>query len=163
VSVAYRSVAFRPLVTAGAAGVMLCGLFFIPSAHGAAPHDPAHRTGQSPVSTGRSGTSDDAAHADLRDADGSGSQDLDGSGSNGLSGSGPQDPAAPGTARSAVFARQSTRASRQLALGETPASGATPYVVGGASALCVGAAFVTRAVRREDGTAYGFPLRPEGR
>jgi hypothetical protein len=124
---------------------MLCGLFFIPSAHGAAPHGPTHRTGQSPVSTGRSGTSDDAAHADLRDADGSGSNDLSGAGS--------QDSAAPGTARSAAFAGQSTGASRQLALGETPANGATPYVVGGAGALCVGAAFVTRAVRREDGAA----------
>lgn len=28
------SVAFRPLLTAGAAGILLCGLSFIPSAHG---------------------------------------------------------------------------------------------------------------------------------
>ena len=42
-SVAFRSAAFRPLVTAGAAGIMLCGLFFIPSAHGEGPHGVAPR------------------------------------------------------------------------------------------------------------------------
>ncbi|WP_329455968.1 hypothetical protein [Streptomyces sp. NBC_01497] len=129
-SVTFRSAAFRPLVTAGAAGVMLCGLFFIPTAHGGVPRgETPHRTGQAAVSQDTGGTPDAA------DAAGS--------------------PSAPGSgaARSAVFAGQNTRASRQLALGETPASDATPYVVGGAGVLCVGAAFVTRAMRRRDGAA----------
>ncbi|MGQ4512031.1 hypothetical protein [Streptomyces sp. DW26H14] len=123
-SVVFGSAAFRPLVTAGAAGVMLCGLSFIPSAHASAHHgETPHRSGQATVAAAPAGR-DGAASTD-------GAADQDGD----------------------SFQGQSARASRQLALGASQASDATPYLVGGAGVLCVGAAFVTRAMRRGDGAA----------
>ncbi|MCA1221563.1 hypothetical protein [Streptomyces sp. 8L] len=129
-SVVFGSAAFRPLVTAGAAGVMLCGLSFIPSAHASAHHgETPHRSGQATVAAAAAGRDGAASTDGAAGTDGAADQDGD------------------------SFQGQSARASRQLALGASRASDATPYLVGGAGVLCVGAAFVTRAMRRGDGAA----------
>ncbi|WP_345646852.1 hypothetical protein [Streptomyces tremellae] len=62
-------------------------------------------------------------------------------------GSAPGDDGAPGDDAAGA------RASRQFALGEAPASDATPYVIGAAGVLCVGAAYGARVVRRRNAAA----------
>ncbi|MEW2545932.1 hypothetical protein AB0910_09180 [Streptomyces sp. NPDC047002] len=129
--VASRSAAFRPLVTAGAAGVMLCGLFFVPSAHGEGQRgETPHKDGRTAVSTGLVHGDRDTAAAAQGSAPG---------------GEGPAPDAGAGA--------PGARASRQLALGEAPASDATPYVIGAAGVLCVGAGYGARVVRRRSGAA----------
>ncbi|MET9824623.1 MULTISPECIES: hypothetical protein [Streptomyces] len=114
------SSARRPLLTAAAAGGLLCALWFVPSAN-ATPETPVLETAAaapSPQVTAqaRAVSADTSAHASVRT-----STDTD-------------------TAATGVG---DTR------LADTGSFDSTPYVVGGALCLGLGAGFVGYSVRRE--------------
>ncbi|MER6994419.1 LAETG motif-containing sortase-dependent surface protein [Streptomyces sp. NPDC000410] len=94
------SVARRPLLTATAAGSLLCALWFVPSANATADGEAADQT------SGASASGPGAASAARR--------------------GGPE----------------------ELRLAETGSVDTTPYLIGGATFLAVGAGFVTFASRR---------------
>ncbi|MGW2690257.1 hypothetical protein [Streptomyces sp. NPDC001296] len=113
------STARRTLLTATAAGTLLGALWFVPSAN-ATPTAPDHH----PAASTRASTDQDATGAALAD-----------------------DATDTGFARTASTATDETATGTQLA--DTGSVDTTPYLVGGALSLCLGAGFVTYSVRRE--------------
>ncbi|UUN28837.1 LAETG motif-containing sortase-dependent surface protein [Streptomyces sp. FIT100] len=118
------SVARRPLLTAAAAGTLLCALWFVPSANATAEAETAEAapSAQQPA----------AASASDSDSD-SGSASGSGSGSGSES-------------ASAAASRQG--GSEELRLAETGSVDTTPYVIGGAVFLAIGAGFLSFSVRQ---------------
>ncbi|MEV6839327.1 hypothetical protein AB0N17_33275 [Streptomyces sp. NPDC051133] len=115
----------RPLLTATAAGTLLCALWFVPSAHASQDAPARETTGAASsaqltqqaraVSSTTAGTATDTA----------------------------QD-AAQGTEQDTV-----QDAAQDSALADTGSPDTTPYVVGGTLFLAVGAGFVVYSVRRD--------------
>ncbi|MGV9243107.1 hypothetical protein [Streptomyces sp. NPDC003710] len=123
------STARRTLLTATAAGTLLGALWFVPSAN-ATPEAPGRQTAVSTRTSTEESTTRNAATADAADT---------------------------GFARTTTTpadgsATDGTATETQLA--DTGSVDTTPYVVGGALFLCLGAGFVTYSVRRERMEAY---------
>ncbi|MFE2157535.1 hypothetical protein ACFW9M_06925 [Streptomyces lydicus] len=116
----------RPLLTAAAAGSVLLALWFVPSANATAEADgathPGLRAAAAPAGSG------------LTDATGSGPA---AGGAHTGSGSGPA--RGPQAAGSAVAPHH---------LADTGSPDTTPYVIGGAASLALGAGLVSYSVRR---------------
>ncbi|MFC5799752.1 LAETG motif-containing sortase-dependent surface protein [Streptomyces formicae] len=112
------SVARRPLLTAAAAGTLLCALWFVPSANATAEGQTAEAalSAQQPAAAPDSGSASSLA-----------------------SGS------AFGSA-SATASRQG--GSEELRLAETGGVETTPYLIGGAVFLAIGAGFLSFSVRQ---------------
>lgn len=114
------SVARRPLLTATAAGTLLCALWFVPSANATAERQAAEQPGSA---------LSDAAFADPAS-----------------SGTTLSDPTPSGTTLSGT-ATQSAGA-EPLLLAETGSVDTAPYVIGGTACLGIGAGFVAYSMRR---------------
>ncbi|MFF2810612.1 hypothetical protein ACFVT2_26240 [Streptomyces sp. NPDC058000] len=130
----------RPLLTAAAAGSVLFALWFVPSANaivgeGGAPHS-GLGADSAPVSPGRANVSD-AAHTDGHA--GGPAAEKHNSGARG-SDSGST------TTRPGGDPAEGSGATHYLA--DTGSLDTTPYVVGGAACLALGAALVGYSVRR---------------
>ncbi|ARH92908.1 MULTISPECIES: hypothetical protein [Streptomyces] len=124
----------RPLLTAAAAGSVLLALWFVPSANATAEADgatpPGLRAAAAPAGSG------------LTDATGSGPA-AGGAHTGSGGGSGPA--RGPQAAGSAVAPHH---------LADTGSPDTTPYVIGGAASLALGAGLVSYSVRRtRDGSA----------
>ncbi|MFD7437907.1 LPXTG cell wall anchor domain-containing protein [Streptomyces sp. NPDC059861] len=113
------SSARRPLLTATAAGTLLGALWFVPSAN--ATSDGPLREPAMAVMTQARATTTDADPADLTDTD-------------------------TGTQSETETAISGTGGTR---LADTGSFDSTPYVLGGALCLTLGAGFVVYSVRRE--------------
>ncbi|MFF8310563.1 hypothetical protein ACF05W_08970 [Streptomyces lydicus] len=109
----------RPLLTAAAAGSVLLALWFVPSANATAEADGAPPSGLRAAAA--------PAGSGLADATGSG-------------------PAADGTHTGTAFRAGSAVAPHRLA--DTGSPDTTPYVIGGAACLALGAGLVSYSVRR---------------
>ncbi|MGV9566540.1 hypothetical protein [Streptomyces sp. NPDC003480] len=118
------STARRTFLTATAAGTLLGALWFVPSANATPTASDRHAAVSARAFT-EEGTARDAAATDARDT---------------------------GFAQTAAAATNGTATDTQLA--DTGSVDTTPYVVGGALSLCLGAGFVTYSVRRERMEAY---------
>ncbi|WP_338672437.1 hypothetical protein V1460_05285 [Streptomyces sp. SCSIO 30461] len=105
------SVARRPLLTATAAGTLLCALWFVPSANATAEAESRQSAGA--AATPRSGAS----------ASGPGAESV-------------------GTVA------QGEADGSPLRLADTGAVDTTPYLIAGTAFVCVGAGFVSFAMRR---------------
>ncbi|MFE0380024.1 hypothetical protein ACFW1M_31720 [Streptomyces inhibens] len=115
----------RPLLTAAAAGSVLLALWFVPSANAMAGDDGATNSGLRTASASAASGLADRAH--------SGAQDTDTRSTTTTSrGSGPDTAAA----------------TPQHFLADTGSPDTTPYVVGGAACLALGAGLVGYSVRR---------------
>ncbi|MEV6397737.1 hypothetical protein AB0M39_23695 [Streptomyces sp. NPDC051907] len=118
------SVARRPLLTATAAGTLLCALWFVPSANAIVEK----QTGDRAPSSSTGGSQEGSASTDgTSDA----ASDAASDGSSGTSDS----------------------ASDTLVLADTGSVDTTPYVVTGTAFLGIGAGFVAYSVRRRDAAA----------
>ncbi|TSB25913.1 LAETG motif-containing sortase-dependent surface protein [Streptomyces benahoarensis] len=111
----------RPLLTAAAAGSVLIALWFVPSAHAivGAPGDPA---------TGARTTAATVSDGGTHGSDAVTSADRN------------------GAAQGALVPRTDSASARSLA--ETGSPDTTPYVIGGAACLALGAGLVSYSVRR---------------
>ncbi|WP_435602429.1 hypothetical protein [Streptomyces sp. bgisy130] len=119
----------RPLLTAAAAGSVLFALGFVPSANATAGHDEASHSALRVASELDGPGPADRAVSGAREADGgstAATSDVSGAGS----GAG---------ARPAV---------RPHFLADTGSPDTTPYVIGGAACLALGAGLVSYSVRR---------------
>ncbi|MEW1723161.1 hypothetical protein [Streptomyces sp. NPDC093109] len=124
------SVARRPLLTATAAGTLLCALWFVPSANATgAPEEPPQRSAPSAqslrldsyeVSTTSGASEKPITSTDSDDPPAPAGADVQGQ---------PEEPEPP-------------------ALADTGAVETTPYVIGGTVCLAIGAGFVAYSVRR---------------
>ncbi|MFJ4468832.1 LPXTG cell wall anchor domain-containing protein [Streptomyces sp. NPDC089424] len=125
------SSARRPLLTATAAGTLLGALWFVPSAN-ATSDGPLREQAVAVMTQARATTTDTSTTSDpgsAADADtGTGSRTETGTGSG---------------AESAISVDGGTR------LADTGSFDSTPYVLGGALCLALGAGFVAYSVRRE--------------
>ncbi|MEU6364588.1 hypothetical protein ABZ876_02310 [Streptomyces sp. NPDC046931] len=117
------STARRTLLTATAAGTLLGALWFVPSAN-ATPEAPARQTAVSTRTSAEESTTRNATTTDATDT-----------------GFAQTATSADGTATDGT--------ATQTQLADTGSVDTTPYVVGGALFLCLGAGFVTYSVRRE--------------
>ncbi|MEV0966855.1 hypothetical protein AB0J25_30525 [Streptomyces sp. NPDC049910] len=133
-------VALRPLLTAAAAGSLLCALWFVPSANATADGE----SGQPDRS--RPGASASGAAGVARDAGASPDADTAG-GAPAVSHSGATGgvPAADDVRTGAGEPRGEAQG---LVLADTGSVDTTPYLVGGTLFLVVGAGFVSHAARR---------------
>ncbi|MFI5754397.1 hypothetical protein [Streptomyces sp. NPDC051569] len=111
------SVASRPLLTAAAAGILLCALWFVPSAHATEELDAPE---QGAAAAARSLAAGDLAAGDLTAGDLT-AGDLTAGG--------------PGSSREPAL------------LAETGSVRTTPYLIGGSVLLGVGAVFVVYSAR----------------
>ncbi|AWI30655.1 hypothetical protein [Streptomyces tirandamycinicus] len=137
-------VARRPLLTATAAGSLLCALWFVPSANATADGESGH------PDRARSG----ASASGVRDADGAARDGRDARTAGGA-------PAAPlGGGTGDVPASDGVRTdagddqpggAQGLTLAATGSVDTTPYLVGGTLFLVIGAGFVSHAARRSGG------------
>ncbi|MEU6093828.1 hypothetical protein [Streptomyces sp. NPDC047079] len=127
------STARRTLLTATAAGTLLGALWFVPSAN-ATPEPPGRQTAVSMrASTDEGTTTTSSEGTTTRNADTTDATDT-------------------GFAQTTGTSADGTATDTQLA--DTGSVDTTPYVVGGALFLCLGAGFVTYSVRRERMEAY---------
>ncbi|MGW8950067.1 hypothetical protein [Streptomyces sp. NPDC055709] len=128
-------VARRPLLTAAAAGTLLCALWFVPSANATA-EGAAVQAAQKQSGGSASGHPAEAVQ-DTREAqDTQGSEDSEGS------------PDAQGSEDSPGAQEAQGGTPQQLSLADTGSVDTTPYLIGGTMFLAVGAGFVSFAVRR---------------
>ncbi|MCS0606258.1 hypothetical protein NX794_34360 [Streptomyces sp. LP11] len=116
------SSARRPLLTATAAGTLLCALWFVPSAKASqdAPARETTATSTAPFSTTHVTQQARAVSA-----------------------------VADESAESAASAETAAESAADAELADTGSPDTTPYVVGGSLFLAVGAGFVVYSVRRE--------------
>ncbi|MDI9887769.1 hypothetical protein QMZ92_26220 [Streptomyces sp. HNM0645] len=124
-------VARRPLLTAAAAGSLLCALWFVPSANATADGE------QGSPDRGRSGDSASAVAYGSRDT-------APTPGTVGAGGAGASDGVTAG-------AEDPQGGAQGLSLADTGSVDTTPYLVGGTLFLGVGAGFVSYAARRSGG------------
>ncbi len=114
----------RPLLTAAAAGSLLCALWFVPSAKATAEHtNPTQHSHRATTTVPASVSASDSKSADSKTTD---SQ----------------------TALDSAGPASMEQASDDLALADTGSVDTTPYLVGGIGFLGLGGALVTAAVRR---------------
>lgn len=116
----------RPLLTAAAAGSVLIALWFVPSAHAIVSPEDAPATGARTTT------------ATVPDGGARGSDAVTADRGNAL--------------RSGSGARPDGAAGRSLA--ETGSPDTTPYVIGGAACLALGAGLVSYSVRRNHDRTY---------
>ncbi|MFE7540457.1 hypothetical protein [Streptomyces platensis] len=125
----------RPLLTATAAGSVLFALWFVPSAHATADDDgasgPALRVASAPDGPG---LADRAVSGAQETVSGSTTATSDDSGAGSGTGGG-------------------RTAGRPHFLADTGSPDTTPYVIGGAACLALGAGLVSYSVRRTHGEA----------
>ncbi|WP_432072037.1 hypothetical protein [Streptomyces wuyuanensis] len=138
-------VARRPLLTAAAAGSLLCALWFVPSANatGDAESGQPDRTRSGASASGAAGGAHDGVADGVRDtspADGA----LASSAAAGTADT-PAPHAVPADAEDPQGGAQ------DLSLADTGSVDTTPYLVGGTLFLGVGAGFVSYAARRSGG------------
>ncbi|TLQ44090.1 hypothetical protein [Streptomyces marianii] len=130
-------VARRPLLTAAAAGSLLCALWFVPSANATA--------------NGEQGQPDRSPSGDSASAVAYGSRDTDPAGG----AAAVPDTGGAGDTRAADGVTAGAEApqggSQGLSLADTGSVDTTPYLVGGTLFLGVGAGFVSYAARRSGG------------
>lgn len=130
-------IARRPLLTAAAAGSLLCALWFVPSANATADGE------QGQPDRSRSGDSASAAVHGSRDTDpAGGAPAVPDAGNTG------DTPASDGVPAGAEGPRGGAQG---LSLADTGSVDTTPYLVGGTLFLGVGAGFVSYAARRGGG------------
>ncbi|MCZ7458377.1 hypothetical protein [Streptomyces sp. WMMC940] len=130
-------VARRPLLTATAAGSLLCALWFVPSANATADGE------QRQPDRSRSGHSASAVVDGTRDSDpAGGAPAVPDAGDAG-------DTPAPGGVPAGAEGPQG--GAQGLSLADTGSVDTTPYLVGGTLFLGVGAGFVSHAARRSAG------------
>ncbi|MHC5703573.1 hypothetical protein OTC26_019310 [Streptomyces tirandamycinicus] len=146
-------VARRPLLTATAAGSLLCALWFVPSANATADGESGH------PDRARSG----ASASGVQDADGAeGVEGADGAARDGrdarTAGGAPAAPLGGGTGDVPASDGVRTDAgddqpggAQGLTLAATGSVDTTPYLVGGTLFLVIGAGFVSHAARRSGG------------
>ncbi|MFH9248700.1 hypothetical protein ACH4LK_25085 [Streptomyces lydicus] len=120
----------RPLLTAAAAGSVLLALWFVPSANATAEADGATRAGLRAAAA--------PAGSGLTDATGTGPA-ADGAHTGSAAGGGSGPARGPQAAGSAVAPHR---------LADTGSPDTTPYVIGGAASLALGAGLVSYSVRR---------------
>ncbi|MER7815005.1 hypothetical protein [Streptomyces sp. NPDC096153] len=129
-------VARRPLLTATAAGSLLCALWFVPSANATADGEAGH------PDRVRSGASASGVADGARGTHAAGAPAVSGTG-------GTEDTSAADGVRTS--AQDPQGAAQDLALADTGSVDTTPYLVGGTLFLGVGAGFVSYAARRSGG------------
>ncbi|MFD4582622.1 hypothetical protein ACIOWI_07485 [Streptomyces sp. NPDC087659] len=129
-------VARRPLLTATAAGSLLCALWFVPSANATADGE----AGQ--PDRVRSGASASGVADGTRGTHAAGAPAVSGTG-------GTEDTSAADGVRTGAEDPQG--GAQDLALADTGSVDTTPYLVGGTLFLGVGAGFVSYAARRSGG------------
>lgn len=134
-------VARRPLLTAAAAGSLLCALWFVPSANATGDAE----SGQ--PDRARSGASASGAAGGARDGVADGVRDT--SPADGVPAASTADTPAP--AAVPVGAEGPQGGAQDLSLADTGSVDTTPYLVGGTLFLGVGAGFVSYAARRSGG------------
>ncbi|MFV0133979.1 hypothetical protein ACLGIH_12185 [Streptomyces sp. HMX87] len=120
------SSARRPLLTATAAGSLLCALWFVPSANASSDGPAGDTPPNTPSSSASPQVTEQARAASEGTADGS------------------ADGTADGTADTGA-----TAAGAEVRLADTGSFDSTPYVIGGTAFLTLGAGFVVYSVRRE--------------
>ncbi|MEU7040133.1 hypothetical protein AB0A77_03625 [Streptomyces varsoviensis] len=120
----------RPLLTAAAAGSLLCALWFVPSAKATAEHTTptqhSHRSATTVPASDSKSSLDTAPSAQSAQSAKSASK----------------------TSLDAARPASMEQASDELALADTGSVDTTPYLVGGIGFLGLGGALVTTAVRR---------------
>ncbi|MFD6417789.1 LAETG motif-containing sortase-dependent surface protein [Streptomyces sp. NPDC060194] len=115
----------RPLLTATAAGALLCGLWFVPTANATGENDaPGGSQKLNSSTTARDTAARDTTAAANRSAD----------------------RGAPGAAEERTT---DAAPASELRLAETGGVDTTPYVVGGTAFLTVGAGFVALSARQQ--------------
>ncbi|MFF8784073.1 hypothetical protein [Streptomyces sp. NPDC015125] len=138
----------RPLLTAAAAGSVLFALWFVPSANASAGHDGATDSGLRVASTAAGPGLADRLSGGTADP-GSGSTTTTphhgGTGTGTHSGTGTRS----GTGRvSGTDGDGDPTGARPRLLADTGSPDTTPYVIGGAACLALGAGLVSYSVRR---------------
>ncbi|ANW18455.1 hypothetical protein [Streptomyces clavuligerus] len=137
------SVARRPLLTATAAGTLLCALWFVPSANASAEQGAVPERQRQITTVGGDRTAaDDGTDGTAATGGTNGMKRADGT--DGARGTGDIDRAG------LVRGSDGVTTAQRLRLAETGSFDTTPYLVGGTAFLGVGIGFVTYAVRRRD-------------
>ncbi|MEU6704387.1 hypothetical protein [Streptomyces wuyuanensis] len=138
-------VARRPLLTAAAAGSLLCALWFVPSANATGD------TGSGQPDRTRSGASASGPADRARDGVADGARDT--AAADGVLAASAAGGAADTPAPDAVpaGAEDPQGGAQDLSLADTGSVDTTPYLVGGTLFLGVGAGFVSYAARRSGG------------
>ncbi|MEV7865529.1 cell wall protein [Streptomyces sp. NPDC088124] len=126
------SVARRPLLTATAAGTLLCALWFVPSANATGDRGAAPAQGSAPSAQSLS-------------ADGSEVSEVTDSTDSSV---GPAGPAGPPASAEATPLADTGSGSGGPRLADTGGVDTTPYVLGGSVSLAIGVSFVAYSVRR---------------
>ncbi|MDH2391907.1 hypothetical protein QCN29_24630 [Streptomyces sp. HNM0663] len=136
------SAARRPLLTATAAGTLLCALCFVPSANATAEQE-AREAREAPQTAAQP----QSAAAPLQARADAGSQ-----------AQARADAGSQAQARADAGSQAQAQAQeRDLRLADTGSFDTTPYLLGGTALLTVGVGLVTYSVRRRPGTPGGTP------
>ncbi|MDT0458540.1 hypothetical protein RM550_22865 [Streptomyces sp. DSM 41527] len=132
----------RPLLTAAAAGSVLFALWFVPSANASAGHDGATDSGLRTASAAAGpGLADRVSGGETGSGSGSTTTTPHHSGTGTGSGTGMGTGTVSGTGGDSSGARPHL-------LADTGSPDTTPYVIGGAACLALGAGLVSYSVRR---------------
>ncbi|MFC9427417.1 cell wall protein [Streptomyces sp. NPDC056987] len=137
------SVARRPLLTATAAGTLLCALWFVPSANATGDRGAAPAQGSAPSAQSLSadGSLDSPLGSEVSEVTDSTDSSV-----------GPAAPAGPTASAEATpladTGAGSGSGSGGPRLADTGGVDTTPYVLGGSVSLAIGVAFVAYSVRR---------------